>query len=51
MSFESGSILFLAPKFSFQRKILKAYFIKTLTAIWNNQLLTLQERCHLVSVP
>ena len=32
------SILSLAPKISFKRKILEAYFIKTLNPILNNQL-------------
>ena len=32
------SILSLAPKMSFKRKILEAYFIKTLNPILNNQL-------------
>ena len=32
------SILSLAPKVSFKRKILEAYFIKTLNPILNNQL-------------
>ena len=49
------SILSLAPKVSFKRKILEAYFIKTLNPILNNQLnsdiLTLQKWLHLVAVP
>ena len=32
------SILSLAPKISFKRKILEAYFIKTLNPVLNNQL-------------
>ena len=32
------SILSLAPKFSFKRKILEVYFIKTWNPILNNQL-------------
>ena len=32
------SVLFLAPKVSFKRKILETYFIKTLNPILNNQL-------------
>ena len=31
-------MLYLAPKFSFKRKILEAYFIKTMNPILNNQL-------------
>ena len=34
------SILSLAPKVSFKRKILKAYFITTLNPILNNQLIS-----------
>ena len=49
------SILSLAPKISFKRKILEGYFIKTLNPILNNQLnsdiLTLFRNVHLVSVP
>ena len=32
------SILSLAPKVSFKRKVLEAYFIETLNPILNNQL-------------
>ena len=46
------SILSSAPKISFKRKILEAYFIKTLNPILNNQLNinTFQKWHHLVSV-